>query len=232
MEMLRQAWDDEKKRGRRACWGCKTGVSQVRTSKRLTVGDVVTSRTFGGKILGMRWVSRIRDGSLSLSHPVRRRLGGWRRWKCTDARLRAYPNRPAWALIIIETSSSTSPSGMLITKTAVGNEEDDQCDSTLKCMKPTVASLCTPGRCTSVSSTEIVLMRAVGPACHPPIARPLHASIEAQRRLPTRMTWMRRVSGASSPAVAASAKRGHPTVVSGVVMRVNRRRGNPVARDC
>jgi hypothetical protein len=231
MEMLRQAWDDEKKRGRRACWGCKAGVSQVRTSRRLTVGDVVTSRTFGGKILGMRGVSRIRDGSLSLSHPVRRRLGGWRRWKCTDARRRAYPNRPAWALIIIETSSSTSPSGMLITKTAVGNEEDEQCDSTLKCMKPTVASLCTPGRCTPVSATEIVLMRAVGPAHHPPIARHLHARSKAQRRLPIADDVDASPLRRFIPAVAASVKRGHSTAGTGVVMRVNRWRGNPVASD-
>jgi hypothetical protein len=55
------------------------------------------------------------------------------------------------ALIIIETSSSASPCGMLAPQTAVGDEEDVQCDSTPTYMRRTVASICMPGRCMSVS---------------------------------------------------------------------------------
>jgi hypothetical protein len=46
---------------------------------------------------------------------------------------------------MIETSSSTSPSGMLIIHTAMGEEEDGECDSTPECTKPTVASIGMPG---------------------------------------------------------------------------------------
>src|SRR4029453_9236956 len=45
---------------------------------------------------------------------------------------------PDLALIIIETSSSASPCGMLPTPTAVGDEEDGQCDAPPKYMRRTV----------------------------------------------------------------------------------------------
>jgi hypothetical protein len=54
-------------------------------------------------------------------------------------------------LIIIETSPSGYPCGMLATKTAVGKEEDVQCDATPPCMRHTVASTGLPGRCMSAS---------------------------------------------------------------------------------
>src|SRR4029453_16524 len=52
------------------------------------------------------------------------------------------------ALIIIEASSSASPCGMLATPTAVGDEEDVQCDAPPKYMRRTVASTCMPERWT------------------------------------------------------------------------------------
>jgi hypothetical protein len=51
---------------------------------------------------------------------------------------------------------------MLATKTAMGHEEDGQCDSTPMCMKPTVASTCMPGRwtvCILNRDGEIMLHR-------------------------------------------------------------------------
>jgi hypothetical protein len=46
-----------------------------------------------------------------------------------EARLHRTTDVLPEALIIIETSSSIYPSDMLVTKTAVGDEEDGQCDS-------------------------------------------------------------------------------------------------------
>jgi hypothetical protein len=66
------------------------------------------------------------------------------------------------ALIIIETSSLASPCGMLAPQTAMGEEEDVQCDSTPTYMRHTVASTCMPGRwtvCIVNRDGEILLHR-------------------------------------------------------------------------
>jgi hypothetical protein len=70
-------------------------------------------------------------------------IAGGRDWA------RAHPEPEAQlfarALIIIETSSSTFPSGMLLTQAVMGEEEDGAGDATPKGTQPTVASLDMPG---------------------------------------------------------------------------------------
>ena len=72
------------------------------------------------------------------------------------------PHRLWTALIVIETPSPTSPSGMLIIHTAMGEAEDGECDSTPECTKPTVASIGMPGpwsACSVNRDGEILLHR-------------------------------------------------------------------------